>query len=185
MSGSPLTVVVAHGSRLAAEGIALALGRFPGVRPVAIATTTAELENLSDGADAIICLDPALETRDGTDVLRTRGVRVISTGSTRSQADVLPADASIEDLASMLLPGDRPGPKASLTAREREVLALVRCGLAAKQVARKLGISPKTVERHKTRIYSKLGVPNQAAAAWLSAFDDPGAKGAPWIRSTM
>jgi DNA-binding CsgD family transcriptional regulator len=33
-----------------------------------------------------------------------------------------------------------------------------------KQVARHLGISPKTVEQHKTRIFAKLGVPNQAAA---------------------
>jgi DNA-binding NarL/FixJ family response regulator len=37
-------------------------------------------------------------------------------------------------------------------------------GLAGKQVARHLGISPKTVERHKTRIFAKLGVANQAAA---------------------
>ena len=53
--------------------------------------------------------------------------------------------------------------------RERQILSLVTDGLAGKQVARVLGISPKTVERHKTRIYSKLGVPNQAAAAGLAA----------------
>jgi DNA-binding NarL/FixJ family response regulator len=55
-----------------------------------------------------------------------------------------------------------------LTGRERQILSLVAEGLAGKQVARVLGISPKTVERHKTRIYSKLGVPNQAAAAGLA-----------------
>jgi DNA-binding CsgD family transcriptional regulator len=33
-------------------------------------------------------------------------------------------------------------------------------------VARHLGISPKTVEVHKTRIFAKLGVPNQAAAVY-------------------
>jgi len=37
-------------------------------------------------------------------------------------------------------------------------------GFAGKQVASHLGISPKTVERHKTRIFAKLKVPNQAAA---------------------
>jgi DNA-binding CsgD family transcriptional regulator len=51
-----------------------------------------------------------------------------------------------------------------LTPRERQVLSLVARGLAAKQVARQLSISPKTVERHKTRIFAKLNVPNQAAA---------------------
>jgi protein AroM len=51
-----------------------------------------------------------------------------------------------------------------LTPRERDVLSLVARGFAGKQVARHLGISPKTVEQHKTRIFSKLGVPNQAAA---------------------
>jgi DNA-binding NarL/FixJ family response regulator len=49
------------------------------------------------------------------------------------------------------------------------VLVLVAKGLAAKQVARQLGISHKTVERHKTRIFSKLGVPNAVAAVGFLA----------------
>jgi len=44
------------------------------------------------------------------------------------------------------------------------VLNLVARGLSGKQIARQLGISPKTVEHHKTRAFAKLGVPNQAAA---------------------
>ena len=36
--------------------------------------------------------------------------------------------------------------------------------MAGKQIARVLGISPKTVEQHKTRAFKRLGVPNQAAA---------------------
>ncbi len=36
--------------------------------------------------------------------------------------------------------------------------------MAGKQIARALGISPKTVEQHKTRAFKRLGVPNQAAA---------------------
>jgi DNA-binding CsgD family transcriptional regulator len=43
-------------------------------------------------------------------------------------------------------------------------MRLVSRGLVGKQIARQLGISPKTVERHKTRIFAKLGVANQAAA---------------------
>jgi len=51
---------------------------------------------------------------------------------------------------------------AALTAREREVLELAAQGLHAKEIAARLGISPRTVEVHKTRIMDKLGVRNVA-----------------------
>jgi RNA polymerase sigma factor (sigma-70 family) len=49
-----------------------------------------------------------------------------------------------------------------LTVREREVLERVANGLHAKEIGAALGISPRTVEVHKTRIMSKLGVRNVA-----------------------
>ena len=49
-----------------------------------------------------------------------------------------------------------------LTAREREVLDAVAQGLHAKEVGARLGISPRTVEVHKTRIMEKLGARNVA-----------------------
>jgi FixJ family two-component response regulator len=51
---------------------------------------------------------------------------------------------------------------ARLTAREREVLDQAVLGLHAKEIAAALGISPRTVEVHKTRIMEKLGVRNVA-----------------------
>jgi FixJ family two-component response regulator len=51
---------------------------------------------------------------------------------------------------------------AGLTAREREVLEQAAQGLHAKEIAARLGISPRTVEVHKTRIMQKLGVRNVA-----------------------
>jgi FixJ family two-component response regulator len=51
---------------------------------------------------------------------------------------------------------------ASLTAREREVLAQAALGLHAKEIAARLAISPRTVEVHKTRIMAKLRVRNVA-----------------------
>lgn len=51
---------------------------------------------------------------------------------------------------------------AALTPREREVLEKAALGLHAKEIARALGISPRTVEVHKTRIMAKLGVRNVA-----------------------
>ena len=50
----------------------------------------------------------------------------------------------------------------SLTPREREVLDLVVDGELTKNIARKLGIRPKTVEVHRSHITSKLGVDSTA-----------------------
>ena len=55
-----------------------------------------------------------------------------------------------------------------LTPREQSVLQLVGNGLRAKEIAGVLGISAKTVENHKQRIFSKLGVQNQAHAVTLA-----------------
>lgn len=49
-----------------------------------------------------------------------------------------------------------------LTAREREVLEHAAKGLHAKEIARVLGISARTVEVHKTHLMAKLGVRNVA-----------------------
>ena len=51
---------------------------------------------------------------------------------------------------------------ARLTSREREVLNHAVRGLHAKEIAAALGISPRTVEVHKTRIMEKLEVRNIA-----------------------
>jgi DNA-binding CsgD family transcriptional regulator len=71
-----------------------------------------------------------------------------------------------------------------LTKRQREILELVAKGLAGKQVARQLGISPKTVERHKTRIFARLGVANQTAAVSLALSDGVG-RSLAWNRSNI
>ena len=47
-----------------------------------------------------------------------------------------------------------------LTRREREVLEQAARGLGSKEIGMALGISPRTVEVHKTRIMEKLGVRN-------------------------
>ncbi|MBL8287569.1 MAG: response regulator transcription factor [Rubrivivax sp.] len=49
---------------------------------------------------------------------------------------------------------------AALSAREREVMALLVQGLHNRRIAEELGISPRTVEVHKARVLDKLGVRN-------------------------
>jgi DNA-binding NarL/FixJ family response regulator len=52
-----------------------------------------------------------------------------------------------------------------LTEREAEVIGLLARGLQTKQVARALGISVKTADRHIQNAYAKIGVSTRAAAA--------------------
>jgi ATP/maltotriose-dependent transcriptional regulator MalT len=67
--------------------------------------------------------------------------------------------ARLEEMAGRerLAPG-------GLTAREAEVLALVVTGLTNRAIADELVISEKTVARHVSNIYAKLGVTSRAAA---------------------
>lgn len=52
-----------------------------------------------------------------------------------------------------------------LTPREREVLELVATGCRNHEVARRLGISEKTVRNHVSQVLLKLQVPDRTAAA--------------------
>lgn len=52
-----------------------------------------------------------------------------------------------------------------LTAREVEVVAQVAAGLTNREIAARLFISPKTVDRHLGNIFNKTGVSNRAALA--------------------
>jgi DNA-binding CsgD family transcriptional regulator len=58
----------------------------------------------------------------------------------------------------------KPSDSHILTAREREVLALMAAGNSNRTIAEKLGLSPKTVNRHVENIFGKLDVSSRAAA---------------------
>jgi len=51
-----------------------------------------------------------------------------------------------------------------LTPRERQVMKLLSQGWAAKEVARHLGISKRTIDFHVAKVYSKLGSHNRIQA---------------------
>ena len=60
-------------------------------------------------------------------------------------------------------------PHATLTAREREVAALVASGLTNKVIAGELVISQATAARHVTNILAKLGFSSRTQiAAWAT-----------------
>lgn len=58
----------------------------------------------------------------------------------------------------------RPPTRAGLTAREVEVLGLVRQGYGNEQIGRKLGISMRTAKGHVAMILEKLGATDRAEA---------------------
>ncbi len=68
--------------------------------------------------------------------------------------------------AAVLLAHRRERPaEIELTPREREVLGLVVDGLANKQIARRMGISEKTVKGHLTNLFQRIGVADRTQAA--------------------
>lgn len=67
-------------------------------------------------------------------------------------------------VASRLVSAVRAPANEPLSAREREVLALVAKGTSNREIARVLFISEATVKTHLTHLYAKLGVKDRAAA---------------------
>jgi two-component system response regulator FixJ len=67
---------------------------------------------------------------------------------------------------------------AALSPREREVLGLAMDGKASKMIAYELGISPRTVEVHRTRMMARLGVDSLAEAARLAVWAELASFGA-------
>lgn len=183
---SPTAVAVVHRQAMVAEGIAIALGRYPEIVPVGALSSLQALDGYEGLTDAV-AMDRYLDgAQAAARRLRRRGVRVVLLdGDGNGDGTRVSTDAPVAALAAALVPGSgvpRPAPS-PLTARERQVLSLVARGLAAKQVARQLRISPKTVERHKTRIFTKLRVPNQAAAV-RAAMDRELGRSDTWISFT-
>jgi len=58
----------------------------------------------------------------------------------------------------------RPGPPSALSRRELEVLRLVATGKTNKDIARRLCVSERTIDRHLSNIFNKIDVSSRAAA---------------------
>ncbi|MEO5852888.1 MAG: response regulator transcription factor [Nocardioides sp.] len=124
------------------------------------------LTSFSDGDRIVAALDAGavgylLKDADPDDVIE--GIRAVDRGESP-----LHPRAARQLLSSR---SSTPAP-ADLTPREREVLLLVRDGLANKQIARRLGISERTVKAHLTSTFSRIGVADRTqAAVWAERHD--------------
>jgi len=71
-----------------------------------------------------------------------------------------------DEVLAFLQPGQLTGDSvfAALSARERQVLALMADGLSNAGIAERLQISEKTVRNHASNLFDKLGVWSRAQA---------------------
>jgi DNA-binding NarL/FixJ family response regulator len=132
--------------------------------PVMLLTASGEDEAifaaLRAGASGVLLADtePAELVR-AVDAV-ARGEALLSPSITRRLIDELVSRPEPAQPDSELL--------SELTAREREVLALVGQGLANHEIAERLVVSPATAKTHVSRAMSKLGISNRAQLVALA-----------------
>lgn len=116
------------------------------------------LTSFSDTDRIVAALDAGavgylLKDAEPEDVIA--GVRAVSRG-----------ESPIHPRAARQLLGALPtSSHHDLTPRELQVLVLVRQGLANKQIARRLGISERTVKTHLTSTFARIGASDRTQAA--------------------
>lgn len=88
-----------------------------------------------------------------------RAIRMVSQGEVFLHSSV--AGVLVEDFLKRGNITSESGPS-HLTEREQEVLTLIAEGLTNKQIGERLGISPKTVARHRDKITKKLDLSSRA-----------------------
>lgn len=85
-----------------------------------------------------------------------------------AMADAAAAEEALKRLGA--LPGRRTPGGATLTVREAEILRRLAQGLSNQEIAAELFLSVRTVERHISNIYAKVGAHGKAARAAATAY---------------
>jgi DNA-binding NarL/FixJ family response regulator len=115
---------------------------------------------LMSGATGCLCHDASLEQL-------LEGLEAVAEGA--AALDPVAAETILSQWRTFRLRGSTVQPhRQELTPREVEVLTAMVEGMAAKAIAKRLGVATKTVENHKIRIFDKLGVSTQAQAVSLT-----------------
>ncbi len=124
---------------------------------------------LSDRADGATVLDAMRLGADGY-LTKADGLRDVSSAILRIALGERVVDESLERAAvhelGRFARQARAGSEvaSTVTPRERQILQLLAEGLTMRQVARRLAISPRTVETHVAKLYRKLDVRTRVQA---------------------
>jgi DNA-binding NarL/FixJ family response regulator len=189
-----LRIAIQDRQRLYREGVALVLAGEPDLDVVATAATAAELVTATAEQDIdLVVLELDVEDWDACRLvaaLRKRHPGLAVVGLLPGDDDTLPARAYQAGVRSVFprnagiraflrtvrslpspsrtVPAERvvslDERRPLLSHREIQVLGEIGAGSTTRRAAQAMGISPKTVENHKQRIFTKLGVQNQAHA---------------------
>ena len=128
--------------------------RFPNVQVIILSMHSASayvIRALRSGALGYVLKDDDIEVAIQAIHTVSRGSRFLSA---QVSEKVLDTFLSGEDVTLNL--------EERTTEREREILQLVGEGNTNSQIAEKLNISPRTVEKHRAKLMSKLGLTSPA-----------------------
>jgi pimeloyl-ACP methyl ester carboxylesterase/DNA-binding CsgD family transcriptional regulator len=168
-------------------------------------STSAETAaRLYDARGNIDVLESAAQVQTPTIVLHANRDHVVPVEEGRMLASLIPgARLVLLDSTNHILLGDEPAwwsflevvhsflgaerarsplhPFVALSARELEVLELVAAGLTNNEIAARLVLSVRTVERHLSNIYGKLGLSGKAGRAAAAARFSQLRESAPYV----
>lgn len=126
-------------------------------------------------APAILVLSASSERTDVLDAVRAGASGYVLKSASADELEAAVRDTAAgkavftPELAGQVLAElrGRPAqhPEAKLTPRETEVLRMVAKGLASKQIARRMNISPRTVDNHVAAAMRKLQLANRVELA--------------------
>jgi two-component system, NarL family, response regulator NreC len=110
------------------------------------------LEAMNNGASAYVL--KGSDARELTEAIHqaTRGIRYLSP----------PLSEQSLEAYVQLTRGQEFDPYETLTNRERQILHLAAGGCSNNEIARRLTISPRTVEQHRAKVMAKLDLHNQS-----------------------
>ncbi len=173
--------------RFLREGLAILLGEDPDIEVIGTAATAAELLHLcGEHPPDVVLMELDLDDWDPAALAATLranhpAIRIVGVGDGCDDVDahVTRTDGPVTIVSALLSltrressgGGSSPAVSAvtaaadrGLTARQIEILQHLRAGLTANEISASLGISPKTVEHHKRRVFARLGARSQAQA---------------------
>jgi DNA-binding NarL/FixJ family response regulator len=193
MGHEDVRVIVVEPRRLVREALARSLRERGGIELVAEAEDASALlllltehdadvvvMNLDSGADDLLGVVPMVVVNGRgpqvVAVLSALDITVARRAITAGVTALVAADQGLGGIADVVRnprrapsvrlveqPDDQPA-RRGVTRRELEVLRQISLGLTAREISDRMGISPKTVENHKQRLFRKLDVQNQAHA---------------------